>query len=71
MIEKIEICNQRWWHINLSNLKQKGVITLTTHNKKGELLQDEEIHVITEGDFVMMVNWWYFQKTQGNKNLMF
>jgi len=48
--------------------REDGPVYATTHDSKGEI---ENSEIISPGDFVMMLNWYRYQKENGNGNLNF
>lgn len=54
--------------IEVFQAREDGPVYVTTYNSKGE---KESSEIISSGDFVMMLNWYRYQKENGNENLDF
>ena len=62
----IRVNNQRT--IEVFQAREDGPLYVNTLNSKGDLEQSE---IINAGDFTMMLNWYRYQKENGNTNLNF
>jgi len=62
----IEINNNQYLEVKQL---EGGKVAVYKRNKYGALLEMGTI--IEPGDFVMMLNWYRYQKDNGNENLMF
>jgi hypothetical protein len=69
MINKIETEINNGRTMQLTQQQYDGKILLTTFNAKSGLVDHEE--EISPGDLTMMVNWYRYQKSIGNKELVF
>lgn len=60
-------------HIQVSQIKPDGTVKIETFAPAGDKLTmaKEQSIDISPGDFVMMLNWYRYQKENGNKNLNF
>jgi hypothetical protein len=54
--------------IEVFQARDDGPVYVTTYDSKGE---KESSDIISAGDFVMMLNWYRYQKENGNQNLDF
>lgn len=58
-------------HIQVSQTKPDGPVKAETFAPKGDNMTKEQSINISPGDFVMMLNWYRYQKENGNENLNF
>lgn len=63
---RFEVNNGR--RIEVFQARDDGQVYVTTYDSKGE---KESSDIISPGDFVMMLNWYRYQKETGNENLNF
>lgn len=54
--------------IEVFQARDDGPVYVTRYDSKGE---KESGDIISPGDFVMMLNWYRYQKENGNENLNF
>lgn len=54
--------------IEVFQAREDGPVYATTYDSKGE---KEGSEIISPGDFVMMLNWYRYQKQNGNESLNF
>lgn len=54
--------------IEVFQAREDGPVYVTTYSSKGD---EEDCEIISPGDFVMMLNWYRYQKENGNENLNF
>ena len=67
---EFEINNQR--KIQLTQTEPDGAVTVTTWEAEQNGVREvESEYQISPGDFVMMLNWYRYQKENGNPNLNF
>lgn len=67
---EFEINNQR--KIQLTQTEPDGAVTVTTWEaERNGVREVESEYQISPGDFVMMLNWYRYQKENGNPNLNF
>lgn len=69
MKKKFKVNNGRT--IEVFQAREDGPIYVTTYNSKGEKESSEIIEIISPEDIVMMLNWYRYQKENGNENLDF
>ena len=58
-------------HMQISQTKPDGPVKAETYEPAGDKMKKEQSIEISPGDFVMMVNWYRYQKENGNENLNF
>ena len=58
-------------HMQASQTKPDGPVKVETYEPAGDKMKKEQSIDINPGDFVMMVNWYRYQKENGNENLNF
>ena len=58
-------------HMQVSQTKPDGPVKVETYAPAGDKMNKEQSIEISPGDFVMMVNWYRYQKENGNENLNF
>lgn len=69
MVE-FKVNNQR--KIQLEQAEPDGAVTVTTWSAEQNGIREvESEYQISSGDFVMMLNWYRYQKENGNPNLLF
>lgn len=67
---QFNVNNQR--EIQLTQTEPDGVMTVTTWDaERNGIREVESEYQISPGDFVMMLNWYRYQKENGNPNLNF
>lgn len=67
---EFEVNNQR--KIELEQTNPDGLVHVTTWSaEQGGIREVESEYDISPGDFVMMLNWYRYQKENGNPNLNF
>lgn len=54
--------------IEVFQARDDGPVYATTYDSKGD---KESSEIISPGDFIMMLNWYRYQKANGNENLNF
>lgn len=65
-----EVNNQR--KVQLEQADHDGAVTVTIWEaEKYGVRGVENEYMISPGDFVMMLNWYRYQKENGNPNLLF
>jgi hypothetical protein len=68
-MNRIEMAINNGRTMQLAQSQSDGEITLTTYNTASGLVDREE--TITPGDMVTLLNWYRYQKDNGNTNLSF
>lgn len=63
---KFEVNNGRT--IEVFQARDDGPVYVTRYDSKG---QKESSDIISAGDFITMLNWYRYQKENGNENLNF
>lgn len=67
---EFEVNNQR--KIELEQTNPDSLVHVTTWGaERGGIREVESEYDISPGDFVMMLNWYRYQKENGNPNLIF
>lgn len=58
-------------HMQVSQAKPDGPVKVETYEPAVDKMKKDQSIEINPGDFVMMVNWYRYQKENGNENLNF